>query len=366
MENQNSCAFCGIISEVIPIKDTDKIIQYKVGEYSIIGGKDFHKVGDKVGVAVTDAVIPEPMIEKLGIKNYLRKGCRVKTVKLKGVYSEALMFEIDSNYREGQDLMVDFNIIKYEEPIKQIQLADGTTKKYKDNPNFHVYYKFPNFKNAPEIFTEKDIVVITRKIHGTNARYGIIKKEKLSLWDRFLNFFNSDPWRDYSYIYGSHRVEKGSDSQGFYSTDIWRSIGDRYALRDKLWAFVKDYQGDIGSGLIVYGEIYGPGVQKNYDYGLKDIQFATFDVEINDEFVSDYVFHKQMGVLDLPKVEYLYMGNWSKETQDELTTAFIVNTKIPHEGIVVKSVDGNKRKRAKCVSAEYLIYSDKYNISDEH
>ena len=37
-------------------------------------------------------------------------------------------------------------------------------------------------KNVTGMFTEEDDVQITRKIHGTNARYGIVKKTKLSFW----------------------------------------------------------------------------------------------------------------------------------------------------------------------------------------
>ncbi len=65
----------------------------------------------------------------------------------------------------------------------------GRKVKYHQNPNFHVYHKFPNLKNVPELFTEEDEVVITRKMHGTNARYGIVRKKRLSLWDRVRKFF---------------------------------------------------------------------------------------------------------------------------------------------------------------------------------
>ncbi len=44
--------------------------------------------------------------------------------------------------------------------------------------------KFPNAKNAPKMFNSDDDIVITNKIHGCNARYGIVKKSRLSLWDR--------------------------------------------------------------------------------------------------------------------------------------------------------------------------------------
>ncbi len=47
-------------------------------------------------------------------------------------------------------------------------------------------------KNVPDLFTEEDKVSITRKLHGTNARYGIVRKKKLSLWDRVRKFFGNE------------------------------------------------------------------------------------------------------------------------------------------------------------------------------
>ncbi len=44
--------------------------------------------------------------------------------------------------------------------------------KWRDNQNFHIYYKFPNLKNVDGMFTSEDFVQITRKIHGTNAKTG--------------------------------------------------------------------------------------------------------------------------------------------------------------------------------------------------
>ena len=64
------------------------------------------------------------------------------------------------------------------------------------------------------MFNEEDLVEITRKIHGTSARYGIVRKKNLSIWDKVKRFFGNE-WVEYEYVYGSHNVEKGSGSQGF-------------------------------------------------------------------------------------------------------------------------------------------------------
>jgi hypothetical protein len=264
-------------------------------------------------------------------------------------------------------------IFKYEPPAVQVQLASGRKIKYHQNPNFTVYHKFPNIKNVTGMFTEDDHVQITRKLHGTNARYGIVKKRKLSIWDRFKKLVRlADEWVDYEFVYGSHNVEKGSDTQGFYDTDVWREAADKYDIKRRLWNFVKMIEpiSNIGSGITIYGEIYGPGIQKNYDYGLKELEFAVFDITINGEYQSTgrvEVYCEHTSGLNLPHVPVLYEGAWSQEIQDQFTfNRFIEGTKVPHEGIVIKHVSGQREKVAKVINPDYLIYGEKHDVGDSH
>jgi RNA ligase (TIGR02306 family) len=371
MENNNSVCFVGKVTDIKPIDGADNIELVVVNGWNCISKKGEHRVDELTIIATTDAIIPEALSDKMGVTNYLRKGGRVRTIKLRGVYSECLVIPYSYTpivHKEGDDLMDELGIYKYEPPVKMVQLASGRKVKYKDNPNFHVYYKFPNFKNVPNMFTEDDEVEITRKIHGTNARYGIIKKNKLSLWDKVKKYFGNE-WVEYEFIYGSHNVEKGSDSQGFYDTDVWRTIADRYDIKDKLWYYVKRLYSPeaIGSGFIIYGEIYGKGIQKNYEYGLDDIEFAGFDVEIDGKYLS---VHKSDGVfayLKLNYVDILYRGFWSQEVQDAFTfNQFIDNTKVPHEGIVIKHESGDRHKVAKVINPDYHIYAEKKDVGDSH
>ena len=375
MENQNSVAYVGIIGSVSEIPGADNIELVTVGGWNAITKKGEYKVDDLVVVATTDAVIPQKLSDDLGVTNYLRKGQRVRTVKLRGVYSECLIIPMTSLSGKGAkgipgtDLMQTLGITKYEPPVKTVQLSVGGRKiKYHQNPNFKVYHKFPNQKNVPDMFSEEDEVVITRKLHGTNARYGIVRKKRLSLWDRVKMFFGNQ-WVGFDYIYGSHNVEKGSDSQGFYSTDVWDDVARKYDIRNKLWSHVKDtYEPyDLTEGFIIFGEIYGAGIQKNYDYGLTDVKFAGFDVEVDGEY-QPYMREKaHFEVMDLPQVELLYQGNWNKEEQDKFVFGnFIEGTKVPHEGIVVKSVTGVRSKVSKVINPDYLIYGEKNNVGDSH
>jgi RNA ligase (TIGR02306 family) len=371
MENNNSVCYVAKINEIKPIDGADNIELAVVGGWNCIVKKDAHNVGELVICATTDAVIPFDLSEKLGVTNYLRNGGRVRTVKLRGVYSESLIipYTLTPIVSEGDDMMDYLGIYKYEPPVKMVQLASGRKIRYQDNPHFHVYYKFPNLKNVPGMFTEDDTVEITRKIHGTNARYGIVKKTKLSILDRIKKLFGNK-WTEYEFVVGSHNVEKGSDSQGFYDTNVWYDIERKYDIKNKLWDYVKSntMEPEIGDGITLYGEIYGAGIQKGYDYGLTEIKFVGFDVKENSEYLS--VINARLlikDILELPYVEILHYGSWSQEVQDKYTfNNFIPNTKVPEEGIVIKHQTGERQKIAKVINPDYLIFAEKHNVEDSH
>jgi RNA ligase (TIGR02306 family) len=377
MENQNSVCYVARINEIKPIEGADKIELAIVGGWNCIIQKGQYAEGGLVIVATTDAVIPQELSDSMNVTSYLRKGQRVRTVKLKGIYSECLIIpfsmtvgrtKIVKTWKEGDDLMEAMSVFKYEPPIKTISLGGGRKVRYQDNPNFTVYYKFPNIKNVPDMFTGNDLVEITRKIHGTNARYGIVKRNNLSIWDKIKRFFGYR-WVGYEFVVGSHNVEKGSDSQGYYDTNVWYEIAEKYNLKEKMWNIAKTRGvDDIGSGMVLYGEIYGAGIQKGYDYGLSEIKFVGFDVMINGQYAdtqkAKYIIEAHFRV---PYVPILYIGFWSKKTQDSyVIDNFIEGTKVPHEGIVVKEVSGDRRKVAKVINPAYLIFGEKHDIGDSH
>lgn len=372
MENLNSVCFVSKIKSLQPIIGADKIELATVNGWTSTVQKNVHKEEDLVLCVTTDAVIPEKLAIRWGVINYLRKGNRVRTIKLKGVYSECILIPLmDLNGyvhipAEGVDMMERTGISKYEPPAIQIQDSTGRKHKYHQNPNFHIYHKFPNQKNVPNMFDESDDVVITRKIHGTNARYGIVKKTKLSILDRIRKFFGVK-WVDYEYIYGSHNVEKGSTSQGFYSTDVWREVAEREDIEARLWQHVKKLEW-IGNGFILYGEIYGPGIQgEKYTYGENIRQIKFFDIELDDLYLPDEEFTHQLYTMGYTSVDVLYVGKWSKEKQDELNTnSFIEGTATPHEGIVVKHISGERSKISKVINPDYHIYAEKFVVPDSH
>jgi RNA ligase (TIGR02306 family) len=379
MENVNSVCFINKILKIEPIEGADKIELVTVNGWKSIVAKGKHFEGELVLCITTDAVIPFDKADKWGITSYLRKGNRVRTVKLRGVYSECILIPIQDigikreylveYLKEGKDCMSNLGIFKYEPPVKEIQGSNGKKVRYQDNPNFHVYYKFPNAKNVPNMFDPNDVVVVTRKIHGTNARYGIVKKSKLSLWDKIRKFFGNY-LVEYTYVYGSHNVEKGSESGGFYSTDVWREMADKYKIQANLWKLVGLIDREqLGSGITVYGEIYGPGIQgEKYHYNLPKINLVLFDVKINDKYLGNFDCKVISNHLDIAYVLEISTGTWRniEPRIPGFLNCHIEGTNVPHEGIVVKTIDGSRDKICKFINPEYHTFSEKHLVPDSH
>jgi RNA ligase (TIGR02306 family) len=381
MKNLDSVCYVDRISSVAPINGADKIEQVKVKGWNCVVPKGKYKGGELVVCITQDAVVPKIFAEENGFISYLRHRKKtdqycVRTVKLRGVYSECVILDIDSvgsigGYEVGDDLERELGITKYEEP-EEVRSVGGKIAKYHNNPHFHIYYKFPNAKNAGDVFTENDIVYITRKIHGSNWRAGIVKKDQITFWDKVKKFFGNK-WAEYTFVYGSRTVEKGSDSQGYYSSDVWKTTCDRYSVKERLWKYFKTHPDpdSIKEGIILYGEVYGPGIQgEKYTYGEKEIKLKLFDIKLNAEYLGEKEWRTlalSMGFGTKDMVDILYNGKWSKEEEDKWTfNHFINDTKIPHEGIVVKREDGNRQHIYKRINPEYLIFSEKNNVPEHH
>lgn len=373
MQNINSVAYIGKIVSISDIPGADFIQLATVDGWSSVIKKDQFKVGDLVAIFTNDAVIPHELAVKTGVITYLRNNSRVRTVKLKGVYSECLLIDPMQLYGNGifpvfmgQDLQDKLNVFKYEPPAKWVQGTGGKGRYVQPNRNFEVYYKFPNAKNVKGMFSEYDLVVYTRKLHGTNFRAGIVKKNKLSFIDRIFLAFGRE-WAGYEFVFGSHNVQGNESSGGPYLKTV-----KQYAINEKLWNYCKNRVNskDIGSGIVIYGEIIGSDIQEDwYTYGCKnETVLRLFDISVNGKYLPHFDFEYITGLLGLEMVDILHTGLFDERLIEEFNThTFTINGKqIPHEGVVVKSIDGKRQKIAKFINNDYLTFAEKKAVPDSH
>ena len=128
-------------------------------------------------------------------------------------------------------------------------------------------------------------------------------------------------------------------------------MAKRYRLKDNLQ-----------KGEVVYGEIYGEGIQKNYTYGLKNKKdLVIFDIQKDGEYIPFRDTHKRCHTLGLKVVPVLNGGRAIRFSEIDLdkivlgNSVFCPEQKIM-EGVVIRNAKNNSpRKILKVISPDYLL-----------
>lgn len=362
------------ILEILPHPKADRLEFAVVFGFQVIVKKDAYKVGDEVIYVPIDSILPQWLEDKIfppDSKIKLNKH-RVRQIRIRGLPSQGMLMSVEDvaehlgidrvrrlgTYEENEDLSEALGITKYEPPETFVGSAPGGRKIKKDeNPLFHKYNGLDNIKWYPQKFKPDEIVVLQEKIHGSNARAALLPYVANTLWRKFKKFLRLTP--EYEFCYGSNNVQlQQRDSyRGYYSTDIY---GNAFAAVNA--------QMKIEPGETIYCEIYGDGIQKNYNYGLTngEHKLILFDVKVLQEdgtqkwLSPDEVraYGEERGFEVVPEI---YRGPFnSLEFVKEFTkgNSVLVPSQKVREGVVVKAVEnydeyGNKRA-LKVISEEYL------------
>lgn len=355
------------IDEVVRHPNADRLDLARVGGWWVVVGRDEYKPGDIAVFFPIDSILP-PWIEGRlfsGSKIKLNNS-RIRTEKIRGVISQGLLAHLDTlGYTNttplvGEDLTEKFGVVKYEPKPAELPAGMQTRgAKRAANPNFHEYHDIPRLKNAPYMIAEGTMVEITEKIHGTNFRAGWVPFVAKSWWEKVKGLFGWNP--RYEFVYGSRRVQlQNKKHAGFYHD----SLGNVY------WEAVVKYnlEGRIPEGVVVYGEVYGDGIQKGYKYGLEgERRLACFDVEVDGVLQNPGEAQRLLARLGLPTVPLLYLGAYEPGTAAKLGSgpSVLCPDQKAIEGVVVKTL-GEPRRVAKIINEEYDLLQAKTDGTEFH
>lgn len=358
------------IADVLEHPNADRLEIAVIKGWQCVIAKSSFKKGDKAVYFPIDSVLPPDVEVKLFPPESKVKlsNSRIRTIKLRGAISQGLLARpelFDLHTQDvGTNVAVYLNIQKYEPSIKAQSSLMGGSKgvaKKAENPYFQKYTKIQNFKNYNSVFTERDLVIVTEKIHGTNFRAGWVPKTTLLAKIRkFLRLGTS-----YEFVFGSHNIQlqqKASGFKTFYDANVYAEAVKKYDLKNR-----------IPKSMVIYGEIYGSGIQKNYTYECKqdERKLVIFDIQTFGKYTNSSVCKWYCkNVLDLTHVPILYQGAFDLEKIKKLTkgNSVLAPTQKIREGVVIKAVNESNdvligRKVLKLVSDEYLL---KKNNSDLH
>ncbi len=334
------------VLSVEPHPNADRLDVIKVLGYQVITGKGNVKVGDHVFYFPQDIMIPLKHSEPLGVTQYLKHSrmagdtikqpCRVSSCRLRGLPSYGFVAGANCSpvpmeaYCLGQDVTDWFDGEKYEPPVR---LGGGDMEP--DMPNFHRYSNIENIQRCEGLISIGTQVVITEKIHGTNCRMGRVRDWK-------------EENAPFTFQAGSNKVRR-KKGEGLY----WSFFSDN--IKKMLVSL-----GEVDA--VLFGEIYGPGVQ-DMQYGETEKKFRAFDLSIDGSYMDYDDFLTICENHGIDTVPELYVGSYSQEVVEEYTdglSTFPVTGKFKgREGIVVKPIPedldylGN-RVIVKSVSVDYL------------
>lgn len=352
------------ILSVVPHPNADRLDIVKVRDWQCVVQKGSFKLADKCLYIPIDSVLPPEVEGKLfGPDSKVKlHHSRVKTIKLRGAVSQGMAVHADlfgfEKLPVGTPVGEKLGIKKYEPP-QNFGPSSGckATSRKQVNPHFHKYTAIENFKNYPKLFSTSDTVVATEKIHGTNFRAGWVPFHADTVWKKIKSFFGFAP--KWEFVYGSHNVQLQSrwNPKTWHdktaATNVYMEAVQKYQLRERL-----------EKGQVVYGEIYGDGIQKGYAYGCKtgERKVAFFDIMVNDHYLPFNNFMAECNRLQLPSVPFMYSGPYNEELLKSITSgaSLLCREQLIREGIVVRPAATEEttyagRKILKLISEAYLL-----------
>lgn len=299
------------------------------GENVIFKAGEFQK-GDLAVYVPADAVVPAEVPGTEFLDKYHR---RVRPVRLRGIYSEGVLLPISVlrdfiDKREvGEDVQDILKITKHEDPIPAH--LSGQAEK---DPGCCPVYDIENYKKYKALIAPGERVVITEKLHGTNARYVHLGDERGLMVGSRNHFWKKAP----PPLTGLKKVFKL----------IWSKLTGRAIQkhRDNLyWVTAKELglEGRLtmyARKLAFYGEIYGQVQDLKYDSQPGQTWFRVFDIyDIEAKRWLDW--DRVVGVckaLSLETVPVLYDGPFSHEALEGLVEGKSAIASHFREGVVVK------------------------------
>lgn len=348
--------------------------------------KDVFHVGQEVVYIPPDTLVPKALHEMLGITNYCgelpvasqeaQDGFRrVRATSIRGQKSFGTLMTLSdlSNYfynyavrGEGIHLLPMYlplgldvanllGVKKWTPRASSIMAGDAA----KPCTWFHEYTKIRNIRDFSDQFQFGEEVIFTEKIHGTNCRVGLA-----------LDTDSENP--TLTWMAGSHEVQRKEFAENGQRSRFWEPLDNLY-MKEMITHIAKATESCFSAfkiilSVIVFCEIYGPGVQ-DMTYGVVGkTDFRVFDIAINGNYLNYDALVAYCNTQGIPIVPELYRGPFSLAKVEEYTdgpTTLVEPQALTckfkgREGIVMRPIAErysdrlNGRLILKSVSADYL------------
>ena len=340
--------------EIQPHENADTLEIARVGGYLAIVKKDEYKTGDLVAYIQEASILPDALIEEMGLTGRLAgtKYNRVKALRLRGVFSQGLIYPARSHWKEGDDVREELGIEKYA-PAVPVEL-EGEAFALPYEHTFH--FDIDDIKKHPHIFEDGEEVVFTEKLHGTFCAITAVPEQE----------GREDYFQNRAFV-----ASKGCVADGYAFKKDNENFYNKHAVEDGLIDVAIQLSNRFGKIVRILGELFGCGIQ-DLHYGFQSkgqTAFRVFAICIGErnqpEYLNDYTLDLVLEEMGLKRVPKLYRGPFSQEILEKYTSGketFSGKEMNIREGLVVtpaieRHEDGLPGRRVvlKSVSPAYLL-----------
>jgi RNA ligase (TIGR02306 family) len=249
--------------------NADALELAQVGLYRAVVVKGQYQTGDWAVYVPEQAILPQELIDELGLANYLagRDHNRVVPVKLRGQLSQgivclpAALVDVDlaDAAVQGVDFAEQLGITKW---VPEVPL--NMAGEVEQAANMLRWIDIPDVKRYPDVFAPGEHVIATEKIHGsccclTVFSYGFAQVTSKGLGEQHLALVHSD------------------------TNLYWRAVTEHNLIPIALT--ILDNLGV--NKLALFGEVFGAGVQDlHYGVDRRDGRpgYRAFDIRVEDEY----------------------------------------------------------------------------------
>lgn len=278
------------------------------GNYPVVFKRGSFRPGDLAVHVPPDALVPTDRSEFsfLADKADSNGMYRVRATKLRGIPSFGLLVPVprvpnsDEALSHGQDVGHLLGVQKFESETDKLTNAQGSMLSCPLG-NMVPHYDIEGLRRYEQLFAAGENVWVTEKVHGANGRW-VFHDGKLYCGSR-------TKWREHS---------------------VWNRMAEKHSLHRHL---------SNHPGLVLYGEVYGPGIQ-DLTYGLKEPEVVFFDAYDTNarRWFNTESFFEFCDRYGLPTVPVLHHGPFDLAQCYELAEGKTTLNGAKHvrEGVVIK------------------------------
>lgn len=329
------------IESLTPIEGADKIELAKVRGWNVVVQKGLYKEGDQAIYFEIDTMLPEnderyASFMERGVRTDSagRTGHVVKTIRLKGQYSQGLVMPIQEFSSElsttliGQDVTNDVGVWKWEPPIP----ANLSGKVRGGLPGWVRKTDAERIQNFEDFLPlNPDEFYCTEKLDGSSVTFTL----------------NGDDF---------HVCSRNLDLEETQGNTFWE-IANRYDIKDILTRWLEDINTlEACETVTIQGEILGEGVNGNR-LGLKGHHFSAFNFEVNGTPLPLELIEEQLPIVPWVDIPAPQSVSEALEAVDGMKS-LLAKDRLA-EGVVWRRKDGENItpgvRALKAISNKYLL-----------